>query len=507
MNKTPNTTIEFLHHLYSYISTVQGTSNETLRECIEKLFNASARLLEVVDAIEPYRDDVILALIEALNLPKNKTLSLHKNTLYVLKQIGDHNAVLLLMENFNDYVERFDFSFTRVLDAIAAREGEKTERLIVERYVDYLIYIDNFAKDRRWYKTSLNVIAVLSSLKKARYLNDPRLSNILEKYIEEIDLFGEDARNLSMFVLAKNDEKKALEIINDSAEPLPEAIIAAPQISRVVVNQIRDNANFAYITVSVKNQKSSPFEETSYLFEYEKPILLHLKRGTQEYQFATLVGREENIDEAARIAQQYIKKNLPTWQPPKNEFQECLNILTKHLNFESLGFQQIYIDPGKYPTIIYQSKLCKVRFNFTGSGQQHDHHTYLNVSYGRIHAPNNGSFLLVDKEERWSWHDDRFVLNFIDGLSPEESVKQKYASRIKDQYRETDLASSLQNLSPAEWTVGMVSYIWNEYDRRLFEVFSVENIDLWERYNLFVNEMYAIEKPDLYGLPPYNKIY
>ena len=175
MNKTPNTTIEFLHHLYSYISTVQGTSNETLRECIEKLFNASARLLEVVEAIEPYRDEGILPLMEAPNLPKNKTLSLHKNTLYVLKQIGDHNAVLLLMENFNDYVERFDFSFTRVLDAIAAREGEKTERLIVERYVDYLIYIDNFAKDQRWYKTSLNVIAVLSSLKKARYLNDPRL--------------------------------------------------------------------------------------------------------------------------------------------------------------------------------------------------------------------------------------------------------------------------------------------------------------------------------------------
>src|SRR5688572_9482845 len=135
MSKTPTSTIEFLHHLYSYISPAQGASYETLKQCIEKLLNASIRILEVVETIRPYKDDVILALIEALNLPKNKTFSLHKNTLYVLEQIGDYDAVLLILDKFDDYIERFDFSLTKTLTAIAAREGEKTERLIVERYV------------------------------------------------------------------------------------------------------------------------------------------------------------------------------------------------------------------------------------------------------------------------------------------------------------------------------------------------------------------------------------
>jgi hypothetical protein len=507
MSKTPTTPIEFLYHLYSYISQTHGARYETLKQCIEKLFSANVRILEVVETIRPYKDDVILALIEALNLPKNKTFSLHENTLRVLEQIGDHDAVLLILDKFDHYIERFEFSLTKTLTAIAAREGEKTERLIVERYVDFLI--DTFSTDRDWH-TRPKVISVLSALKKAKILSDPRLPSILEKYIEEVGTFkilDKMVYNLALFILAKIDEKKAFEIINENFKPLSESSKATLPYSRVVCNQIGIDENSALITVFVKNQENSPFEETPYLFEYEKPLLLFLKSGKQEYQDAALVGIAEDQNNAARAAQLYIKENLPKWHPPKNELQECLGILAKHINFENWGFQQSYIEPGKYPTIIYDSESCRVKFRFEGSGDQHDHRTYLSVYYGRLHAPSNDYFMLVDKEEHWCWHDDRLVLNFIDGLSPEESIKQKHNPRVIDQFRKSDLATNLHNLSPAEWSAGMVAYIWKEYGKKLFKVFDLRNPDLWERFKAFVNEMYAIEQPNSYGLPPYNKIH
>lgn len=510
MSKTPTTTIEFLYHLYSYISPTHGASYETLKHCIEKLLSANIRILEVVETIRPYKDDVILALIEALNLPKNKTFSLHENSLCVLEQIGDHDAVLLILDKFDHYIERFDSSLTKTLSAIAAREGEKTERLIVERYVDFLIRVDTFSTDRDWHKTRPKVISVLSALKKAKILSDPRLPSILEKYIEEIGTFNlldKMVYNLAFFILAKIDEKKALEIINENLKPLSESSKATLQSSRVVCNQIGIDEDSVFITVFVRNQENSPFEETPYLFEYEKPLLLFLKSGTQDYQYATLVGRAENQNNAARAAEQYIEKNLSKWQPPKNELQEYLGILAKHINFENWGFQQSYIEPGKYPTLIYDSEWCRVKFRFEGSGEQHDHRTYLSVFYGRLHAPSNDYFMLVDKEEHWCWHDDRLVLNFVDGLSPEESIEQKHNPRVVDQFRKSDLATDLHNLSPAEWSVGRVAHIWKEYDKKLFEVFDLRNPDLWERFKAFVNEMYAIEQPNSYGLPPYNRIH
>lgn len=507
MSKAPTTPIEFLYHLYSYIIPSQGADYEVLKQCIEKMFNASINILEVVEIIRPYKDDVILALIEALNLPKNKTFSLHKNTLHVLEKIGDHDTVLLILDNFDDYIERFDFSLTKTLTAIAAREGEKTERLIVERYVDSLIRVDGIQANQRFYPKRQIFNSILSSLKNMKTISDPRLPSILEKYISET-YSDSESHNLALFTFAKIDKKKAIQNINNNTMFLSVSSKTTPPHSRAICNQVGADEDSAYITVFVRSQENSPFEETPYLFEYEKPLLLFLESGTQEHEFATLVGRVENQKDATEDAQLYIEKILPKWQPPKNEFQECLSILAKHLNFENWGFQQSYIKPGKkYPTIIYDSELCRVKFRFEGSGDQHDHRTHLSVSYGRLHAPSDDDFMLLNKEEHWCWHDGNFVLNFIDGLSPEESVKQKYKPRIIDQYRKSDLATILHNLSPAEWSAGMVAHIWKEYDKKLFEVFNLRNPELWENYKTFVNEMYAIEQPSSFGLPLYNKIH
>lgn len=506
MSKTLTNTYEILQHLYSYLGSTQGPSYEILKHCLEEMLKATPNMLEIVESIRPYKDDAILALIEALNLPKTKTFSLQENTLYVLGQIGDHETVSLILDKFDDYVERFDFSLTKTLTAIAAREGEKTERLIVERYVEFLIHEDARPANRASDKTSQKITSVLASLKKMKTLNDPRLSGFLEKYVAETGMDCE-AHNLALFTLAKVDEKRAIEIITQNPKTLWSSAKVIPQHSRAVCNQIGNDEGFALITVFVKDQEDSSFEETPYLFEYDKPLLLFLESGTQEYHSATLVGRVLNQNDATRAAQQYIEKNLSKRQVQTNKFQECLGILARHINFEDWGFRQGYIQPDKYPTIIYDSEWCRVKFVFDGSGDQHDHRTYLRVYYGRLHAPSNNSFMLVNKEEHWCWHNDDLVLNFIDGLSPEEAIQEKYNPRAVAQYKESDLATTLYNLSPAEWTAGMAAQIWKEYGQRLFEVFDLRRPDLWDRYKIFVNEMYAIEQPDSHVFAPYNKIH
>jgi hypothetical protein len=503
MSKTLTTTYDILSHLYSYLGSRDGAGYEILKHCLEEMLKASPRILEIVENIRPYKDDAILALIEALSLPKNKTLSLQENAYYVLAQIGDRDTVSLLLEQFDTLVDRFDFSLTETLTTITAREGELTERLIVERYVDFLIHEATRPAIRSSDKTSRKITSVLASLRKMKTLDDPRLPSFLEKYVRETDtIWG--AHNLALFTLAKVDEKRAIEIINEHA--LHDTVRTSPQYSRTVYNQIGIDEDFALVTIFVKNQEDSPSEETPYLFEYDKPLLLFLESGTQDYRLAFLVGRTENQEAATRAAQRYIENNLSKPQPQTNKFQECLRILTRHLDFENWGFRQTYIQPGKYPTVIYDSEQCRVKFTFDGSGDQHDSRTYLRVYYGRLHAPSNATFMLFNKEEHWCWHDDNFALNFIDGLSPEEAIKEKHTPRVVAQYEKSDLAISLHNLSPAAWMAGLTAQIWKEYGQRLFEIFDLRQPDFWQRYEVFVNEMYAIEQPDLHGFPPYNKI-
>jgi hypothetical protein len=506
MRKTPTNTYEILHHLYSYIGSTQGASYEILKQCLEEMLKTTPKVLEIVESIRPHKDDAILVLIEALNLPKTKIFSLQENALYVLGQIGDHETVTLMLDEFDDYVDRFDFSLTKTLTAIAAREGEKTERLIVERYVDFLIREAARPANRASDRTSRKITSVLASLKKMKTLHDPRLPRFLENYADETDIAWE-AHNLALFTLAKIAEQRAIEIIDQNPKTPGSSAKAVSQYSRAVCNQIDNDEDFALITIFVKDCEDSPFEEIPYLFEYENPLLLFLESGTQEYRLATLVGRVENQNDATRAAQQYIEKNLSKRQVQINKFQECLGLLARHINFEGWGFRQSYIRPENYPTIIYDSEWCRVKFAFEGSGDQHDQRTYLRVYYGRLHAPSNNSFMLLNKEEHWCWHDDHFVLNFIDGLSPEEGIQEKYTPRAIAQYKKTDLAAVLNSLSPAEWTAGMAAQIWKEYGQRLFEVFDLRRPDLWDRYKVFVDEMYAIEQPDSHAFAPYNKIY
>jgi hypothetical protein len=506
MGKVPTNTYEILSHLFSYLSQDQSVGNQVIKQCITEMMNARPKIYEIVENIKPYQDDAILVLIEALNLPSNKTFSLQPNAIYVLEKIGNYEAVSLILENFNDYIDRFNFSLTKMLTTIAAREGEPTKKMIIEKYIKFLVDQDNPSIDQRKNKEDKQVVSVLDSLKRMKKLDDLRLPGILEKYVGQTRE-NSDAHKLALFALARADEKKAMEIINENSKvsPLPTTGIPRQQI-RTVYNQVENDEDLAFITLFTKKQGNSTVEETPYLFEFEKPMIYFLEKGTQDIQSTSLSGRADNQNDAINAACQYLEIKLHRDHLPNTKLQECHGILARFFNFEGWGFEQSYIRPKYYPTIIYDSEWCRIRFAFDGSGDQHDHRTHLHVYYGRLHASSADSFMVLNKEQHWCWHSVEYALNFLDGLSPEAAIKVEYCPKVKEQYRQSNLAKKLTESSQAEWMSGMESEIWKQYGQRLFELFDLRRPELWEQYANFIKEFHRIKKSESYGYPSYDKI-
>jgi hypothetical protein len=504
MGKSLNNTIEILHHLYSYLDQNRGDENDAIKHSIEDLMKATPDLDSIVETFKPYKDEIILLLIEALNLPKNKTFSLHSNALYILEQIGDHDVVSLMMDNFNDYVERFNFSFTKTLTAIAAREGRQTGELVVGRYIKFFVDEDNSAKKRRQSEMEDHRYeSILVSLNRIKILDDPRLVAVLEKYVVGTRE-NSVAHKLALFILAKIDKKRAADIVNENLRMYSSVTteISRQQV-RSVSNPVENDVDRAFIALFVSNAG----KENPYLFEFDDPLIYFFEDGSMSYWTASLAGVADRQEDAIDAASHYLNIRTHHGHLPQTRLQESYEILSKHLSFENFGFKQSYIQPEKYPTFIYDSEWCRVKFMFDGSGDQHDPKMHLQVYYGRLHAPSNKTFMVLNNERHWCWHKADFALNFLDGLSPQEAIKVKHYPRVIAHYRESDIAAELSKLSQAEWMVGMTSEIWRHYGQELFEIFDLRYSDQWVQYNSFVNAVYEIDQPNSYGTPPYNNIY
>jgi hypothetical protein len=243
-----------------------------------------------------------------------------------------------------------------------------------------------------------------------------------------------------------------------------------------------------------------------YLFKYEQSSVNFLGSGIDEKWSRKLAGLAETVDESLDCAIHYVKTNYATIRDSKTKFQEANHILKKYFDFNQWGFQQVFVEPNTYPTIIYRSERCKVKFIFDIDGHPHDTRLHLHVYYGRSHATNNDSFMLWNGEKCWCWHRVDYALNFLDGLSPQEAAAIEYSPRVIEEYRNSERARELSKRTQADWSAGMETRIWEEYGERLFEVFDLRNIELWERYVNFRRQLSkyskysSFERPD--GFPP-----
>jgi hypothetical protein len=189
-----------------------------------------------------------------------------------------------------------------------------------------------------------------------------------------------------------------------------------------------------------------------------------------------------------------------------NPCEEMAQLARKFLPLAKWEFNETYrsVKDGR---LIYNSQLCRVKFVWAGW----DEHVgnSINVFYGRLHALNDRQTMVWNQEDCYCWHGltSREVLNFLDGLSPQETVSQKSFPQIITQIRKSDLWQSLvgERRQP-ELTIRMNATIWDHYGVRLFELFDLRRIDLWEKYRLFLKGVYDIKGRNPNIKPPLDSV-
>jgi len=197
---------------------------------------------------------------------------------------------------------------------------------------------------------------------------------------------------------------------------------------------------------------------------------------------------------------------------PKNEriedpCKEMARLAQDFLPLNQWGFTEIHRSM-KDERLIYASQLCQVKFVWSGWDAQAGNS--ISIYYGRLHAPADKQRLVWNGEECHCWHDligMGAVLDFLDGLTPAESVDQDDFPQVIEQFRDSELWQKLagKRRNP-ELAVRMHGAIWQHYGLRLFELFDLNRPDLWEQYMQFLKQIYDIKGRSSAIKPPLDKV-
>lgn len=215
------------------------------------------------------------------------------------------------------------------------------------------------------------------------------------------------------------------------------------------------------------------------------------------------------------------------------EFPKVIQEIEKFLKPNDSGFELVHKGavPNSWPSILYQSKQCKLRIKGLQDRPYGGIEIY--VYYGRLHAPLDKDVVFWNNENCYCWHSLEWdpVLNFLDGLAPadivsrplelpralkefSESIKEE---KYKDEIRALQWAaeSIREEKYPGELSSGMWSqakyfskahaFLWKSYGQRLFDLFDLNRPDLWEEYRRFLKEYYELmdEKSKQRNFPIY----
>lgn len=164
------------------------------------------------------------------------------------------------------------------------------------------------------------------------------------------------------------------------------------------------------------------------------------------------------------------------------------------LPLKKWGFKESYRS-DKSGDLIYDSEWCRV--NFVWGGWEMYTGNTMSIYYGRLHAPSDKARMIWNGEECRCWHDfsgTGAVLDFLDGLTPQESAAQKGFPKVIEQFRQSEIWQNLagERRQP-ELAVRMDAAIWEHYGLRLFELFDLRRPDLWEQYRQYMKEICDIK--------------
>ena len=379
----------------------QSVGKLKIRSCLEEMLeNIPDKKMRIAKELEPYKDDAIPVLVEAMNLDLDHVF-MKCNAMDVLEIIGDDRAIPLILDKFDELLEAGPITY--LLKAIASREGGKTRLLIIDRLIKYLLKNDRAVSPLNTGRLDGKIWDVINTLTELDGLDDPRLPAALEKYIER-SAYSTNSFQIALIALSQINPLRAVSYLNAQMKTIDgDALKSYQKIARSIGDDKDNASDQAVLTVCVSEQNDQKAGETPYAFKYQNPLVYFLANGEDDTNSRQLAGGAESQADAVSVAINYLGKWLPEMKVPDTRYQECNKLLNENLDFERWGFRQSYILPKKFPLIIYDSQWCRVKFSFD-HGDRYDDRAHLSVYYGRLHAPSDDSFMVWNDEKCWCWH-------------------------------------------------------------------------------------------------------
>ena len=178
----------------------------------------------------------------------------------------------------------------------------------------------------------------------------------------------------------------------------------------------------------------------------------------------------------------------------ENDFPGFTQMLEEIMEFKRWGFQLTFsgVVTNFPPSVIYDSESCRVRFMWQIPDLR-DRYATIYVMYGRSHAPDDRKTMSWDGEECWCWHDVKYILYYLDGLSPLETVKSgSNWHPVMEQVRSSETGENLEYRNHDFLIAKMHIAVWKHYGQRLFELLDLRQPVLWEQYSSFRKEIRII---------------
>ena len=164
---------------------------------------------------------------------------------------------------------------------------------------------------------------------------------------------------------------------------------------------------------------------------------------------------------------------------PQKNLKIFLDYIKNNLPLEKWGFSNFSEVPNGY---IFDSKTCRVKFELSLFNYYPLHETI--IYYGRLHAPDNENHINWNGEKCLCWHKNIWVaIPFIEGVSAQQLANdsqgetwQYFVNILKVDYPHTDYL---------EYPLRLHAKIWEHYGGKLFSIFDLSNLEVWEEFSKY----------------------
>jgi hypothetical protein len=197
----------------------------------------------------------------------------------------------------------------------------------------------------------------------------------------------------------------------------------------------------------------------------------------------------------------------------ENAGNALIEMLNQHLELNRWSFLPTYKRFKSVGNlgIIYDSEWCRIKFLYSRDRPDSPRYDELKIYYGRLHAPNEDSYVLWEGLKCWCWHDILNFIRFLDGLSPKEAVEEeKTHGKLPptvNKFWESALGKRTREEFPPEFNLMLHAMLWNRYGQQLFELFDLRRPDLWVQIQRFQKEFHQLKGSTThFNLPPQENI-